>query len=626
MVCAGALALEGSHSALWCLNLPGKRNPTVNPPIFLTLPYRRGYHSRMNRRPQSFDVSRPLLLGLMIMVISSNPVAAFTFSEQPFPAQSSALTKSPEQTSPSITTREAVRSSPTVNVTITITHPSQHVLNVSKRFQFPSNTRRASVVTIASRWPNDSKTGITAKTTGVTNGHLSRSKKKVTWSGNGPLVINSSIHVPALPLGTNAPAILTQHGVVIKQDLTARAWTVWSSSPPRVRRTYRAPQNPSVNGSHGSLYIGPHREYTTSTQNETIQLIVAAGANETLTPSPRTVLGAYRNASRLLAIGHRPQRITVFAIPERNHTHPETIGEGGTGQIIIFANTSLNRTSTTEKRDAYVPWLHEYVHTRQAMTQNEYGPKMQWYIEATANYYAALIAYNEHKVSYPSLWHTLNDTAPSSAAPLSNSSTWLSPDYQYYRGPQVIAFFDAQIRQETNGLASFLDVVRAVNSQTANGSTITLNEFKQILNRYLPKDTVNRTVSRYITGIQPVPLPTRRANHVLPPVRINTSGPSPAPPALHPAQTDPGNSQPVDSTTSPSQSSSPSTAKDSIWRQIQAAAIRYGTPLVTWITTPIRALIPYLPTQYQPFVRQHQLLTLFAIIFLAGELLLLARR
>ena len=580
----------------------------------------------MNRRLQPIDVSRLLLLGLMVIVISSNPVAAFTFSEQPLSAQSSAFTKSPEQMSPSITTSQAISSAPTVNVTITITHPSRHVLNVTKRFQFPSNIRRAAVVTIASRWPNDSRTGITAKTTGVTNGDLSRSKKKVTWSGNGPLIINSSIHVPALPLGTNAPAILTQHGVVVKQDLTARAWTVWSSSSPRVRRTYRTPQNPSVNGSHGSLYIGPHREYTTSIQNETIQLIVAAGANETLTPPPRTVLRTYRNASKLLAVGHRPQHITVFAIPERNQTHPETIGEGGSGQIIIYANTSLNQTSTTERRDAYVPWLHEYVHTRQVMTQHAYGPKMQWYIEATANYYAALIAYNEHKVSYPSLWHTLNDTAPSSSAPLSNPSTWPSPDYQYYRGPQVIALLDAQIRQETNGSASFIDVVRAVNSQTANGSTITLDEFKKILNRYLPTDVVNRDVSRYITDTQPVPLPTRRANYVLPPGRLNTSGPPPAPPTLHPTRRGPGNSQPVDSTTSPTQNSTPSTTEDSIWGQIQTAALRYGTPLVTWITSPIRALVPFLPTQYQPFVRQHQLLTLFAIIFLAGELLLLARR
>lgn len=479
----------------------------------------------MNRRTPPVVAARVFLVGLFVMTVAITPVSA---------AEATHLTNSHTATSSqralitaSSTLKETSTPNSTIHVQLTITHPSRHVLLITRHVEFPSTVDSASAQTIASPWLATNPMGITANVTNVTNGHLSSSHTQVTWSGNGPLTTHTRLHIPTFVLGQNPPAIITPHGVLIRPSLTRRGWNYHvDRGTVHFKWDYQAPANKSVTDSGGSIYIGPYQGYSTSSTNSRISLVVTEGGAKTMTPSPASVLSAYRRESQLLTNGHRPKNLTVYVIPAGNNSGV-TGGTEKRNEIVIYGYQKLNTTRNDVWQPLYNTWLHEYVHSRQVPWN--YGPQMQWYIEADANYYSAVVAYNEHLGSFRSLWYTLNYSI-GPRAPLANQSTWPNQDYEYHRGPPVLALLDAQIRSHTNGSASFLNVMRAVNQKSSNGTTVTLSVFEHILEQYLPAQLVHQDVRRYITGTQSVPVPTRPADYVLPPVKINTSQPAPSPP------------------------------------------------------------------------------------------------
>jgi len=389
--------------------------------------------------------------------------------------------------------------------------------------------------------------------------------------------------------------MLTKHGVIVTSRLTNRGWSIRSQNSPRISRTVTAPENKSITSPAGSIYIGSYDTYTSSTPNETITLVVTVGAAEQMPPNPNTVLAAYRNESRLLTVGHRPSNLTIFVITDEARAGPAD-GVGGNGEIIIYAGNNLNQTIKNGWQTIYNTWFHEYVHNRQVIQKNTYGAKMQWYLEADANYYAALVTYNEHDGSFRSLWHTLHDMGPSRVAPLSNKSQWPSRYTEYQRGPKVLALFDTQIREQTNGSASFLDVMKTINQKAANGTTITLPVFEHALEKYLPRKTVKQDVSRYITGTQSIPISTRPAAYTLPATSINTSKPAPQPPAQY---SNPGQQSKTSSLGPPN---SGSVTVSSVWSGILTTLSAYEH----------RAAV---------FVKYHHVQSLVALIIIVGLVL-----
>lgn len=328
----------------------------------------------MNRLTLPGDALRFLLTGVAVLVVLSTPVAAVNHETVP---SRTASTPTHPATSPMAAHDEST-SSTNITVHVAIRHPSRHVLLVTKHIDFPSSVQAASVLTIASRWSSTPTSNITARTTNITNGHLSTSRNHAVWNGIGPLIIHTRVHLSALPIGVNAPAILTKHGVIVTSQLTNREWNIRSRKSSRITRTVTAPENKSITSAAGSIYIGPYQTYTSSTPNETITLVVTGGAAEKMPPAPNTVLAAYRNESRLLTVGHRPSNLTVFVTTDEARAGPAG-GVGGNGEIIIYTGHDLNQTIKNGWRTIYNTWFHEYVHTRQVVHKNTYGAKMQWY-------------------------------------------------------------------------------------------------------------------------------------------------------------------------------------------------------------------------------------------------------
>lgn len=520
----------------------------------------------MNRLTPPVDALRFLLIGVIVLAVLSTPVAAV--NHETASSRTASTSTHLDLSTSSMAAQDESASSTNITVHVSIRHPSRHVLLVTKHIDFPASVQAASVMTTASRWSSTSTSKITAETSNITNGHLSSSRNRAVWNGTGPLIIHTRVHLSALPIGVNAPAILTKQGVIVTSQLTNRGWNIRSRRSPRISRTVTAPENKSITSAAGSIYIGSYETYTSSTPNETITLVVTGGAAEKISPSPNAVLAGYRNESRLLTVGHRPSNLTVFVITDEAPAGPAG-GVGGNGEIIIYAGNNLNQTIKNGWQTIYNTWFHEYVHNRQVIHKNTYGAKMQWYLEADANYYAALVTYNEHDGSFRSLWHTLHDMGPSRVAPLSNKSQWPSRYTEYQRGPKVLALFDTQIREQTNGSASFLDVMKTINQKAANGTTITLPVFEHALEKYLPKKTVKQDVSRYITGTQSVPISTRPAAYTLPVTSINTSKPAPQPPAQY---SDPAQQS---KTSSPGLANSGPVTASSIWNGILTTLSAY---------------------------------------------------
>jgi hypothetical protein len=112
-------------------------------------------------------------------------------------------------------------------------------------------------------------------------------------------------------------------------------------------------------------------------------------------------------------------------------------------------------------RDVDNVWLHEYVHTRQGYATTESG---RWVTEASAEYYAALLAFEQGLVSYSAFRSKLEDGQRDryADAVLAFPNTWTS-GANYRKGALAVGALDRRIRGATNRSATFQTVFRALN-------------------------------------------------------------------------------------------------------------------------------------------------------------------
>lgn len=78
---------------------------------------------------------------------------------------------------------------------------------------------------------------------------------------------------------------------------------------------------------------------------------------------------------------HIPETVTMFAV-EDEHTIPLIGGMYGAyldnGDALVKSDSQVDEASNV--------WVHEYVHSRQGF---ETGSNMSWFVEGSAEYYAA---------------------------------------------------------------------------------------------------------------------------------------------------------------------------------------------------------------------------------------------
>lgn len=166
-----------------------------------------------------------------------------------------------------------------------------------------------------------------------------------------------------------------------------------------------------------------------------------------------SAVASLAGASDDLHVGARNDRLTVSVVPEP-----------------IEAAGRLSRAEVDGRQDMYVgadepletadsAWFHEYVHSRQSYGT---GAGMGRFDDASAEYYAALLAYEDGHVSEAAFYDYVRTDEENDA--VLRGSRSVDDDASYFKGMRVLAALDADLREATGRKRTLQSVVRAMNA------------------------------------------------------------------------------------------------------------------------------------------------------------------
>ncbi|WP_256295858.1 CARDB domain-containing protein [Haloarchaeobius salinus] len=242
-------------------------------------------------------------------------------------------------------------------------------------------------------------------------------------------------------------------------------------------------------------YLGPMTTYSETADGQEITLAVPDAAE--MRESPEAVLASLANASERLRVGQRDETALVIAAPRTVDWSSAGLQYGDTDAWVV-ADARLDRANNV--------WLHEYVHTRQEFRTDRSG---RWLTEASADYYAALLAYEQGHIGFDAFREKLErGTAdPQSTAVLAEPATW-SNSANYLKGALVTGGIDRELRTATDGEATFQRVLRRLNDQESN---VDNSDILAAVEAVSGSD-VRSYADRYTTGSE-APEPWSRETH-----------------------------------------------------------------------------------------------------------------
>ncbi|GAA0656620.1 PGF-CTERM sorting domain-containing protein [Salarchaeum japonicum] len=208
-------------------------------------------------------------------------------------------------------------------------------------------------------------------------------------------------------------------------------------------------------------YLGPETTYTATRNGQEFRLVVPASAS--LAESPDEILASLTNASALLQVGARDERVLTVAAPTSVDWGPAGLEYGGSDSWVL-ADSRLDTAGNV--------WLHEYVHTRQDFSTTS---ATQWVTEATAEYYGALLTLRQGRIGFDAFAEHLErgTRSPYASAVLANPYTWTYANY--VKGPLVYGNIDRGIRLVSDGEHTAADVLGRLNVDS--DGTVTQSEF-----------------------------------------------------------------------------------------------------------------------------------------------------
>lgn len=214
-------------------------------------------------------------------------------------------------------------------------------------------------------------------------------------------------------------------------------------------------------------YLGEYEKHTHEAHGQEFQLVVPETAS--LAADRAELFEVLADSSDTLRVGDRDEEVFMVAAPTGN------IDWGVRGLQIGPADMWARDIERLNDPDNV--WLHEYVHTRQDYTT---ASDLHWFTEGVATYYAALLTYEQDRISFQELRERLAVGTQSrfSRAILANPGTWASGT-DYNVGALVSGALDRQLRLGTEGERSFQEVFRRMN---AHDGVVTADDFERFLN------------------------------------------------------------------------------------------------------------------------------------------------
>ncbi|MXV61491.1 hypothetical protein GS429_05315 [Natronorubrum sp. JWXQ-INN-674] len=212
---------------------------------------------------------------------------------------------------------------------------------------------------------------------------------------------------------------------------------------------------PGAAGSDMAVF-GPVTEYERTVGGETIRLVVPDAAD--LQESPADILDSLGAASERLDVGSSSPEGVVIAVPSDVDWGPRGV-QYGQSDAWVVADAGLSEPTNV--------WLHEYVHVRQGFANAGTGASAAWLVEAQADYYAGLLAYEQGLVSFDEFSRLLErgERSPYADGVLADPGSWDHERTDYAKGALVYGELDRQLRLATDGDRTLDDVFRTLNAQ-----------------------------------------------------------------------------------------------------------------------------------------------------------------
>ncbi|RXK46640.1 hypothetical protein [Halorientalis pallida] len=258
-----------------------------------------------------------------------------------------------------------------------------------------------------------------------------------------------------------------------------------AGGPVERRRLFDDVRGTSEQVTAGERYalVGTQRRTTVDTADGNVRLVRPAGT--TLRPDEDALAAALGDAADRLDVGDRGDEVVLFALgsPARRGGESFPVQD----EAWINADSRLDDPNSV--------WLHEYVHTRQDF---RLAADMRWFREASAEYYAARLAYEQGRIDRAAMETHLTGTPK--AAALTAPGTWTDPHVPYTKGARVLALVDRKIRLSTDGDRSLEDVFRRLN---AHEGPVTYTDFADAV-AAVAGHRMDGWLDRYVDGTAPV--------------------------------------------------------------------------------------------------------------------------
>jgi hypothetical protein len=272
---------------------------------------------------------------------------------------------------------------------------------------------------------------------------------------------------------TDSWALFRRHRVEPDVVATGEEWTVTE----RYADDWRGVAGADV------AYWGAYERYEQEAGGQQITLVVPAAANV----SRKRVLDALTATATSLRVGARDDQVTVFVAPDPVRRGGLTSGweVDGTQDIWVHESSSLSTPNDV--------WVHEYVHTRQDYVASD---RVAWFREASAEYYGALFAYRQGRISIGAFKTYLRSVGKTDNATVDAPDSWQTREVPYQKGAMVAAALDARIRLASDGERSLQWVVARMN---ANNGVVTDDDFRRFVEEAAGR-SMDDWLDRYVNG------------------------------------------------------------------------------------------------------------------------------
>ncbi len=233
-------------------------------------------------------------------------------------------------------------------------------------------------------------------------------------------------------------------------------------------------------------YLGPSEQHVRETDRGRIRLVVPEAAS--MAESPDDVLDSVADASDRLRVGANDAETFFVAVPSDAGWGPLGL-QYGPDDAWVRADSRLASPNNV--------WIHEYAHTQQ-----DYDPTAEtaWTIEASAEYYSALFAFEQGEIGFDRFRDHLRNgqRSPFAGAVLSDPSTWQNTGANYVKGALVVGAIDYTARVESDRRRSYGTALRRLNErETVDGEAFfaAVNEsggpaVRDLARRYATTDRV----------------------------------------------------------------------------------------------------------------------------------------